>query len=112
MGPEEARRRWEPAGVGPEVEPVLGPAAGAGAGSAEAVPGPRSRPRRSSCSGCEAEAAEAEAEGRREGVGSGRSLLARLLTDCPVEAAGAWCRAEPGPVEDAVSARRMVVEVQ
>lgn len=93
--------RWssEVAGVGPEAAPEPGSVAVAGTVEVAAVvPGPRSRPHQSSGSGCEVEAVVAEAGGRREGEGRGRSLLARLLTDCPAGAEGARCRAglDPG----------------
>lgn len=84
--------------MGPEAGPEPGSVAVAGVAEVAVVLGPHSRPRQSSGSGCEVEAAVAEAGGRREGEGRGRSLLARLLTDCPAGAEGARRRAglDPG----------------
>lgn len=96
MGLGAVQRSSEAAGVGPEAGPAPGPAAVAGMEEVE-VPGPRSRPLQSSGSGCEVEAAAAEAGGRKEGEGTGRSLLARLLTGCPAGAVGAQRRAVVEP---------------
>ena len=90
MGPVLVQWSLEAAGVGPEAGPVAGPAAG----EAEVVvPGPHSRLHQSSGSGCEVEAVAAAAGGMKGGEGRGRSLLTRLLMDCPAVAEGVQRRA-------------------